>query len=135
MQRRSVLAAVGSALCVGSAGCQSQESEPTAAIHHVELENHRRNESREFDVRIERDGETVFDESASLEAAGSGNSTAVFERPVDGPDAYNVTVRTGDYEAAVELDDWISADTECLGLVFYMGAATLHWERREYTTC
>lgn len=135
MERRSVLAAVGSALSIGSAGCASNESEPTAAIHHVELENHRRNESREFDVRIERDGGTVFEDSASLDPAGSGNSTAVFERPVEGADTYTVTVRTGDYEADVTVGDWLSEDTECLGLLFYVGATTLNRERREYTTC
>lgn len=136
MQRRTVLAAAGCVFFGVGVGCLSATStDPDARIHDVELQNHRRDESPEYSVRIDRDGKTVFEQAGSLEPAGSGDSTDVFDRPVDGPGTYEVVVRAAGDEASPETSALVSGDQACLGLTFYLTETALQWDHRAYDEC
>lgn len=136
MQRREVLAAVGGALLGIGAGCLSRDSvESDAEIDAIELENQRRDDDYEFTVRIKRGDETVFEESRQLDQAGSSNSTAVFEQPVEDSSTYEVHVQAGEYEANVTTENLISDGGSCIYLRFYLVASTLHWDHTSYERC
>jgi hypothetical protein len=136
MQRRKVLAAVGGVPSSIGAGCLSRDSvEPDAEIAVIELENQRRDDGYEFTVRIERGDGTVFEESRQLDQAGSGNSTAVFEQPVEVASTHEVHVQAGEYEANVTTENLISGKETCISLRFYLGASTLHWDHTSYERC
>jgi len=133
MQRRTVLAAVGSAL---TAGCLSApDPQPTAEIQAVELENHRRDESATFALRIDREGETVFERTGSLGPAGTGDSTAVFERPVDGRGSYEVDIELAGDTASPATAKLATEDRWCLYLRFYGEPGGLTWDHTAYDEC
>ena len=128
MYRRSFVATVGSLPAGMLAGCLDEESEPEPQIAYLELENHRRDESYEFYVRIEEDGETVFEATEELAPADPSEGAVVFEDPVTGPGDYEVFVAVDEYDASVGTKQLISEEEDCLYLDFYLGAATLHFE-------
>jgi hypothetical protein len=133
MRRRTVLAAVGSAL---TAGCLSTpDPQPTAEIQAVELENHRRDESAAFALRIDRGGETVFERTSSLDPAGSGDSTAVFERPVGDSGASEVRVELAGETASPEPAELTAEGRSCLYLRFYGEPSGLTWDHTAYDRC
>lgn len=134
MRRRSFLATTTTALSGVLIGCQTA-AEPDAEIDAIKLENHRRDETHEFTVRIERAEETVFEETRRLQPAGSGDSTAFFEQPVANAGSYHVHVEVDGYTASPETDDLVARGETCLYLQFYLGATTLHWEHTGYDKC
>ncbi|MEF8826086.1 MAG: hypothetical protein V5A27_07075 [Halapricum sp.] len=136
MRRRKVLAAVGGAFSSIGVGCLSRDSlGPDTEIAAIELENQRRDGGYEFTVRIERGDETVFEESRQLDQAGSGNSTAVFEQPVEVASTHEVHVQAGEYAANVTTENLISGEETCISLRFYLVASTLHWDHTSYERC
>lgn len=136
MDRRKFVAATCCVLTGVGAGCLSgDEPEPLPRVAFVELENHRREESYEFAVRIEDGDDVVLDETYDLGPAGSGESAVALEDPVAEPGDYTVLVEVGEYAATAETAEMISGDDRCLGLRLYLGDTTLHLEHRSYQQC
>lgn len=133
MDRRGFVGTI-CGMCGIAAGCLSRNDTPaTAEIARLELENHRRDASYEFDVQIEEE-EVVFEETRELEPAGSGNEVVAFEHPVE-PGTYTVRVDADRYSASVETDELVSADQTGPDLQFYLSDTTLHAEHQLYDRC
>jgi hypothetical protein len=135
MNRREFVAAACCVPVVG-AGCLGR-SDPTATpeVDVIELENHRRDRRYEFHVRVLDDETVVYEETPELGSAGSGAGAVAFEDPVAGSGAYDVEVAVDGESASVETERLVDGDEECLGLVFYLGARSLHWEHTSYRRC
>lgn len=128
MQRRTLLATLGTLATGSLAGCLGQTAGPKPRIDALELRNDRRDAGYEFTAAIEADGETVFETKEQLSASTAGNAAVVFENPVTGPGAYEVTVRAADEEAVTDTTDLISEGNNCLYIECYLSPGTLHVE-------
>ncbi|WP_435365404.1 hypothetical protein [Haloarchaeobius sp. DYHT-AS-18] len=134
MDRRTFVEGLGCVFCGLTAGClTANEPEPTAEIALLELENHRRDESQEFSVRI-ADDEVVFERSPRLGPAGSGTDAVVYENPVE-PGTYTVKVAAAGHSVTAETSDLRTEEHSCLRLQCYLGETTLHMEHGVYERC
>lgn len=128
MHRRTAIVGAAAATASLLAGCTDDDPDPEPQIAFLELATHRHDETHAFDVRVEDDGETVFEATEELTGGDPGESAVVIEEPVSGPGAYEVTVTVDGDEATAEATSLVSAGDDCLSLDFYLGASTLHVE-------
>lgn len=127
--RRRVFIATASGVVAGAfAGCSEPESVSNPQIRSLEVANHRHDEPAEFVVRIEADDEVVFEATEELAPGDPQDGVALFERPVSGPGAYEVTVEAADHNAAVDTAQLDTSENDCLYLEFYLSASALHAE-------
>lgn len=136
MERREFVASTCCAICGAVAGCTTaEEPDPKPEIAFLELENHRREESYEFAVRIEDEDRIVFEETIPLGGSGTGSATVALEEPVAEPGAYVVRVEAAGHSATADTRNLVSDEEPCLGLRFYLGPSTLHLEHLSYQRC
>ena len=128
MHRRSFVTAAGSLATGTLAGCLDEEPDPKPQIRYLELQNLRRNGSYRFHVRIEDNGETVFETTEELVGGDPTAGVTVIETPVSEPGDYEVTVQVDEYERTVNTERLVTEDEDCLYLDFYLGPVTLHYE-------
>ena len=127
MDRRTYITAVGSLATVALPGCfGNRDPEPGPQIAYLEVESHRHDGPYEFDIRIEENGETVFETSEEL-VADPNEGVVVYEEPVSGPGEYEVTVEVDGHERRTDTSDLVTLEEECLYLNFYL-SGTLHFE-------
>lgn len=120
--RRFVLqtAAVGA---LGFSGCSTfgEESEPDVPrlIDLVALSFH--TEPHTFHVRLELDGEIVYEDSRAVEAASPDEEEgAVFEGYPEAPEPYVLSVWLDDTESTTRTLEFADYDADCLAVnVFY----------------
>ncbi len=135
MRRRQFVAAGCCSVCGRSAGCLTEDdSGPVSEVGLLEIRNDQWDRGHEFLVQIEREAETVFEETHQLEAADSGESGVVLEDPVE-PGALTVRVAVADHSVTVNTHDLVTDDRTCIRLQFCLGSETLHSEYQLYNRC
>ncbi|MFC3477391.1 hypothetical protein [Halobacterium litoreum] len=122
MRRRQFLAAAP-AVALGTAGCltpSDSPSRPRARLHAVWFVNDS-DEACDVSVAVtDGDGETVYETSFRLGAAGGDGPPANVSRepPLDDPDAYTVEATVCDETATVDTTKWASAGENCVTAKF-----------------
>lgn len=130
--RRTFLRTAGIAAIGSLAGCLTDDTEPTAVIEQIRLENHRRGEGYVFTVRIQEDNTVLFEKERQLGASEDGEAYADFESPISEPGEYSIQVEADGDAAYVETRDLVSESPTCFYFQFFLGASTLHHEHTSY---
>jgi len=114
MKRRAILLLGATSLLSGCLGIG--ESRPQPRLAWIWLQNDR-DESYEFEVVVEEDGESVFSETYQL---GTTLDTAnlTVDNPVDEPGHYVVQATMDGETREVDIAEYVDGDENCVGVRF-----------------